>query len=72
MTTEEIIRAAQELPYEERKKIIRGLFDRMTKAERLAGSITFVGDLEAGKRAIGALVQDSIQHSIQQLNEASF
>jgi hypothetical protein len=48
MTVHELVTAAQSLPFEQRKALIKALFEQLPKTAPLAGSIIQVGDLEAG------------------------
>jgi hypothetical protein len=47
MTVHELVTAAQSLSFEQRKALIKALFEQLPKTEPLAGSITQIGDLEA-------------------------
>jgi hypothetical protein len=75
MTVDEILSAAQSLTFEERKKLIRGLFEmdardrRAQSGFKLAGSIEIVGDLEEGSRAIREMVNRSLERTAAQLRE---
>ena len=70
MTVHELVTAAQGLPFEQRKALIRALFEQLPKTEPLAGSITQVGDLEAASLHIRELVSQSIQRTAEQLHES--
>ena len=67
MTVHELITAAQSLPFEQRKALIKALFEQLPKTEPLAGSMTQIGDLEAASLHIRKLVSHSIQRSAEQL-----
>jgi len=69
MTIEEILRAAQALTFEERKKLIQGLFAQMPKTGGLSGTIEVVGDFDAAKQAIREMVNESLERSAQQLQD---
>ena len=47
MTVHELVTAAQSLPFEQRKALIKALFEQLPKTAPLAGSITQIDDLEA-------------------------
>lgn len=65
-----LIIAAQTLSFEQRKGLIKTLFEQCPKPEPLAGSITYVGDLETASQEIRKRVTESIQHTIDQLRES--
>jgi len=67
MTVHELVTAAQSLPFEERKALIKALFEQLPKTAPLAGSITQVGDLEATSLHIRKSVSHSIQRTVEQL-----
>ena len=67
MTVHEFITAAQSLPFEQRKALIKALFEQLPTTAPLAGSITQIGDLEAASLHIRKLVSHSIQRSAEQL-----
>jgi hypothetical protein len=69
MTVNEILNAAQSLSFEERKALIKGLFERMPKAGELAGSVVEAGDLEAGTRQIRELVSQSLGRTAKELQD---
>jgi hypothetical protein len=67
MTIEEILNVTQTLTFEERKKLIFGLFDQMPRTGGSLGTIEYVGDFEAGKRAIRDMVNASLENSARQI-----
>jgi len=67
MTVHELVTAAQSLPLEQRKALIKALFEQLPKTAPLTGSITQIGDLEAASLHIRKLVSQSIQRSAEQL-----
>ena len=69
MNVQELALAAQNLPFEQRKELIKTLIAQLPKAESLAGSVVWVGDLEAGSREIREQINASIQRSAQALAE---
>ena len=71
MTVHELVTAAQSLPFEQRKALIKALFEQLPKTEPLAGSITQIGDLEAASLHIRELVSHSIQRSAEQLHDSA-
>ena len=70
MTVHELVTAAQSLPFEQRKALIKALFEQLPKTAPLAGSITQVSDLEAASLHIRKLVSQSIQRTAEQLCES--
>lgn len=68
MDVNEILTAAQTLTFEERKRLIQGLFSQMPKTKGLAGTITEVGDLDLGTEAIRTMVQQSLERSGRELH----
>jgi len=56
-----------EFTLEQRKELIKSLFAQLPKAESLAGSVVWVGDLEASSREIREQVNASIERSAQTL-----
>lgn len=70
MTVEEILNAAQTLSFEERKQLIHELFAQMPKTGGLAGTITDVRHLEAGELTIQTMVRQSLDRTVQQLQQA--
>lgn len=70
MTVHELATAAQSLPVEQRKALIKALFEQLPHTAPLAGSITRVGDLEAASVYIRQLVHHSIQRTAAQLRNA--
>lgn len=70
MTVHELVTAAQGLPFEQRKALIKAIFEQLPKTALLAGSITQIGDLEAASRHISKLVSHSIQRTAEQLRES--
>ena len=71
MTVHELVTAAQSLSFEQRKVLIKALFEQLPKTEPLAGSITQIGDLEAASLHIRKLVSHSIQRSAEQLRDSA-
>ena len=67
MTVHELVTAAQSFSFEQRKALIKALFEQLPKTEPLAGSIIRVGDLEATSVHIRKLVSHSMQRSAEQL-----
>jgi hypothetical protein len=65
-----LVSAAQSLSFEQRKELIKALFEQFLKPEPLAGSITHIGDLETAALEIGRRVAESIQRTADQLREA--
>jgi hypothetical protein len=70
MTVHELITAAQSLPSEQRKVLIKALFEQWPKTEPLAGSIIRVGELAAASVHIRKLVSHSIQRTAKQLRDS--
>ena len=70
MTVHELVTAAQSLSFEQRKALIKALFEQLPKTASLAGSITQIGDLEAASQHIRKLISHSIQRSAEQLHDA--
>jgi hypothetical protein len=70
MTVHELVTAAQSLSFEQRKALIKALFEQSPKTARLAGSITQIGDLEAASQHIRKLVGHSIQRTAEQLRDS--
>jgi hypothetical protein len=66
-----LIRAAQTLSFEQRKDLLKALFEQFPKAEPLAGSITHIGDLETATLEIRQRVEESILDTADQLPEES-
>jgi hypothetical protein len=69
MTVHELVTAAQSLSFEQRKALIKALFEQLPKTAPLAGSIIRVGNLEAASVHIRKLVSHSIQRSAEQLHD---
>jgi hypothetical protein len=61
------IQKSQSLSFEQRKALIKALFEQLPKTEPLAGSIPRVGDLEAASVHTRKLVSHSIQRTAEQL-----
>lgn len=61
--------AAQTLSFEQRKELIKTLFEQFPKPEPLAGSITHIGDIETATIEISRRVAESIQRTAEQLRE---
>jgi len=68
MTVEEILKAAQGLSFEERRKLIQGLFQQLPPSTQLSGSVVSVGDLEAGTQTIREMVSRSLERTAAQLD----
>ena len=69
MTVEEILHAAQVLTFEERKRLIHGLFVQMPRTGSLAGTVVSVNDFEAGKRELRQRVEESLERTARELND---
>jgi hypothetical protein len=69
MTVHELVTAAQSLPFEQRKALIKALFEQLPKTVPLVGSITHIGDLEAATVHIRKLVSHSMQRTAEQLRD---
>jgi len=67
MTVHELVTAAQSLPFEQRKALIKALFEQLPKTAPLAGSITQIGDLEAASLHMRKSVSHSTQRTAEQL-----
>ena len=70
MTVHELVTAAQSLPCEQKKALIKALFEQLPKTAPLAGSITQISDLEAVSLHIRKIVDQSIQRTAEQLRES--
>jgi hypothetical protein len=70
MTVHELVTTAQSLSFEQRKALIKALFQQVPKTEPLAGSVTQIGDLEAASVHIRKLVSHSIQRTAEQLRDS--
>src|SRR5262245_2878347 len=64
-----LVSAAQSLSFEQKKEVIKVLFEQFPKPEPLAGSITHIGDLETATLEIRWRVAESIQRTADQLRE---
>lgn len=69
MTVEEILHAAQVLTFEERKRLIQGLFVQMPRTGSLVGTVVSVNDFEAGKRELRQRVGESLERTARELND---
>lgn len=67
MTVEEMLHAAQVLTFEERKRLIQGLFVQMPRTGSLAGTIVAVNDFEAGKQELRQRIAESLERTAQEL-----
>jgi hypothetical protein len=67
---EKLVSAAQSLSFEQRKELIKALFEQFPKPDPLTGSITHIGDLETATPEIRRQVAESIQRTADQLREA--
>jgi hypothetical protein len=70
MTVHELVTAAQSLPFEQRKALIKALFEQFPTTAPLAGSMTQIGDLEAASVHSRKLVSHSIQRTAGQLRDS--
>ena len=70
MTVHELVTVAQSLPFEQRKALIKALFEQLPKTAPLAGSITQIGDLEAASLHTRKAVSRSMQRSAEQLRDS--
>ena len=70
MTVHELVTAAQSFSFEQRKALIKALFEQLPKTAPLAGSIIQIGDLEAASQHIRKLINHSIQRSAEQLHDS--
>jgi hypothetical protein len=61
-----LINAARFLPFEQRKELIKALFEQFPKPEPLAGSITNIGALETTTLEIRRRVAESIQRAAEE------
>ena len=60
MDVQELAIAAQSLSFEQRKELIKILFEQQPKPDSLIGSIVWLGDLEAGSQEIREQINASI------------
>ena len=67
MTVEEILNVAQSMTFQERKRLIQGLFAQIPKSPELAGTLEFVGDWETGKQTIRTMLNESLARTADQL-----
>jgi hypothetical protein len=70
MAVHELVTAAQSLSFEQRKALIKALFEQLPKTEPLAGSITQISDLEAASVHSRKLASQSIQRTAEQLRDS--
>lgn len=70
MTVHELVTAAQSLSFEQRKALMKALFEQWPPTVPLAGSITQVGDLEAASVHLRTVVSHSIQRTAAHLRDA--
>ena len=70
MTVHELVTAAQSLSFEQRKALIKALFEQLPTTAPLASSITQIGDLEAASVHSRKLVSHSIRCSAAQLRDS--
>lgn len=68
MTVQEILNVAQVLTFEERKKLIQGLFVQMPRTGGLAGTISVVDDFDAAKHELRQRVEQSLERTARELN----
>jgi hypothetical protein len=61
--------ANQTLSFEQKKKLIKALFEQFPTPEPLADSITHIGDLETATLEIRQKVAESIERTANQLRE---
>ncbi len=66
----EILQAIQTLSFEQKKELIKALFEQFPRPEPLAGSITHVGDLETATLEIRRRLAESIEFAAGQFGEA--
>ncbi len=71
MTVEEILNASQVMTFEERKKLIQGLFGQLPKPDVLAGSVEYVGDWDAGKAALRGMVNGSLVQTAAEIGNVA-
>jgi hypothetical protein len=69
-TDKKLVSAAQTLSFEQKKILIKALFDQFPKPEPLAGSITYIGDLETATLEVRQKVADSIERTSKELYES--
>ncbi|MGH9841455.1 MAG: hypothetical protein ACREEM_22100 [Blastocatellia bacterium] len=67
MTVEEILNVAQTLTFEDRKKLIQGLFEQMPRTGGLLGTIEYVGNLGSAKQTMRAMVNESLERTAHEL-----
>lgn len=68
---QEILNQIYSLPELEQQQIVRQLLAKAFRSPEfsLAGSITYVGNLEAGKQELRRKVKESLQRTAEQLRE---
>jgi hypothetical protein len=68
---QQILNQIYALPESEQQQIIRQLLAKAFRSPKfsLAGSITHVGDLEAGTQELRRMVKESLQRTAEQLQE---
>lgn len=64
-----LVSAAQTLSFEQKKKLIKALFEQFPTPEPLAGTITHIGDLETATLEIRQKVAESIERTAKQLRK---
>ena len=67
MTIDEILNVAQALTFEDRKRLIQGLFEQMPWTGGLLGTIEYVGDLDAAKQTMRAMVNESLDDTAREI-----
>lgn len=68
---QQILNQIYSLPEQEQQQIVRQLLAKVFQSSEfsLAGSMTFVGNLEAGKQELRRQVKESLQRTAKQLQE---
>lgn len=68
---QQILNQIDALPEPEQRQILRQLLAKAFRSPEfsLAGSVVYVGDLEAGKQELRRKVKESLQRTAEQLQE---
>lgn len=66
-----LVRAAQTLSLDQRKDLIKALFEQFPRAEPFAGSITQIGDLKTATLEIRRRIAESIERTAGELDQRS-
>ena len=66
MTIDEILSVAQALTFEDRKRLIQGLFEQMPRTGGLLGTIEYVGDLDTARQTMRAMVSESLESTARE------